>query len=150
MHKPPAEQPPPTPNAGEPIWEMVREDMRQRDHVGLKRYRTRLQAHNGRDALRDAYEEALDLCVYLRQEIEERLDLRKEIARLEAILDAPQTVFFTDGRAPTENERHLLNLLSWRKSEIARLKADLLEVGRTITAQSEALRGRAEKEGTQS
>lgn len=31
-----------------------------------------LQPHNGRDALRDAYEESLDLVCYLRQAIEER------------------------------------------------------------------------------
>jgi hypothetical protein len=31
-----------------------------------------LRAHNGRDALVDAYQEALDLCVYLRQVIQER------------------------------------------------------------------------------
>jgi hypothetical protein len=31
-----------------------------------------LQAFNGRDALRDAYEEALDLACYLRQAIAER------------------------------------------------------------------------------
>jgi hypothetical protein len=31
-----------------------------------------LQAHNGRNALIDAYQEALDLVVYLRQAIEEQ------------------------------------------------------------------------------
>ena len=66
------EQPQPIPNDGPAIWDLVIEDMRQRDRVGLERYRTRLQAHNGRDALRDAYEECLDLCVYLRQAIAER------------------------------------------------------------------------------
>jgi hypothetical protein len=65
-------QPLPTPNSGRPIWELVIEDMRRRDAVGRQRYGTPLQAHNGRDALLDAYEEALDLCVYLRQVIEER------------------------------------------------------------------------------
>ena len=67
-----SEQPDPTPNASRPIWELVIEDMHARDHVGRQRYGTPLQAHNGRDVLRDAYEEALDLCVYLRQAIEER------------------------------------------------------------------------------
>ena len=36
------------------------------------KYGVGLQPHNGRDVLRDAYEEALDLCVYLRQAIFER------------------------------------------------------------------------------
>lgn len=68
----PTDQPEPIPNASRPIWELVIEDMRDRDHVGRVRYGTPLQAHNGRDALVDAYQEALDLCVYLRQAIEER------------------------------------------------------------------------------
>lgn len=66
------DQPPPQLNTSTPIWELVIADMRERDHVGRQRYGTLLQAHNGRDALRDAYEEALDLAVYLRQAIEER------------------------------------------------------------------------------
>ena len=64
-------QPAPKPNAGTPIWELVIADMRERDRIGRKRYGTPLQAHNGRDALQDAYEEILDTAVYLRQAIEE-------------------------------------------------------------------------------
>lgn len=56
----------------QPIWELVIEDMRARDTLGRERYGVPLSANNGRDALRDAYEEALDLAVYLRQAIAER------------------------------------------------------------------------------
>jgi cytochrome c1 len=70
-------QPAPTPNAGRPIWDMVVDDMRERDHIGRAQYLTPLQAGNGRDALMDAYQEALDLVVYLRQAIEERATERK-------------------------------------------------------------------------
>ncbi len=42
-------------------------DIEARKEIGLKRYGTLLQAFNGRDALLDAYQEALDLCQYLRQ-----------------------------------------------------------------------------------
>lgn len=66
------EQPPPVPNASVPIAELVLVDVRARRDLGLKRYSTYLQANNGRDALRDAYEEALDLVMYLRQALEER------------------------------------------------------------------------------
>lgn len=66
------EQPAPVPNDRPAVWDLVIEDMRARDALGRARYGTRLQAGNGRDALRDAYEEALDLAVYLRQAIEER------------------------------------------------------------------------------
>lgn len=59
-------------NTNEPVWSLVIKDMMVRDHMGYKKYGTRLQPFNGRDALVDAYQEALDLCVYLRQAIEER------------------------------------------------------------------------------
>lgn len=65
-------QPAPVANNSQPIWELVIADMHERDQVGRERYGTPLQAHNGRDALIDAYQEALDLVVYLRQLIEER------------------------------------------------------------------------------
>jgi hypothetical protein len=65
-------QPDPTPNALPAVWDLVQQDMRQRDQEGRARYGTPLQPHNGRDALRDAYEEALDLAVYLRQALYER------------------------------------------------------------------------------
>lgn len=65
-------QPQPIPSNTVPIWELVIEDMNARDRLGRERCSTPLQANNGRDALVDAYQEALDLCVYLRQAIEER------------------------------------------------------------------------------
>jgi hypothetical protein len=51
---------------------MVMRDMESRDQVGRKRYGVQLQPHNGRDALRDLYEELLDAVVYARQAIYER------------------------------------------------------------------------------
>jgi hypothetical protein len=65
-------EPDPQPNESPPIWDLVIEDMRERDHEGRRKYGTPLQAFNGRDPLIDAYQEALDLAVYLRQAIEER------------------------------------------------------------------------------
>jgi hypothetical protein len=65
-------QPAPAKADGPPIWDLVIADMKARDHVGRERYGRPLQAGNGRDALVDAYQEALDLAVYLRQAIEER------------------------------------------------------------------------------
>lgn len=67
-----ADQPPPTPNKRSSIQSLVRADLEEREQVGVERYGTPLQAHNGRDALIDAYQEALDLACYLRQAIEER------------------------------------------------------------------------------
>jgi hypothetical protein len=65
-------QPKPVPNDQPSIQGLVRADLEQREQIGIARYGTPLQAHNGRDALRDAYEEALDLACYLRHAIEER------------------------------------------------------------------------------
>lgn len=66
------QQPAPVANDRPAVWPMVIKDMEARDAVGRQRYGTPLQPHNGRDALRDAYEEALDLCAYLRQAMMER------------------------------------------------------------------------------
>ena len=66
------EQPAPVPNGHRPVWSLVIDDMLARDRLGRERYSTPLQPMNGRDALVDAYQECLDLCVYLRQAIEER------------------------------------------------------------------------------
>ena len=66
------DQPPPRPNDGPAVWDLVIADMQERDGVGRERYGTPLQPNNGRDALKDAYAEALDLVVYLRQAIYER------------------------------------------------------------------------------
>lgn len=87
-------EPPPKPNAEPAVWPEVIEDllaaandwrpeskgnldkivgdMRDRDAFGRAKYGTPLQPFNGRDALADAYQEQLDLCVYLRQSIMER------------------------------------------------------------------------------
>lgn len=65
-------QPKPKKNQLKPIWELVIEDMKKRDEFGRKKHKTPLQPFNGRSALIDAYQEALDLVVYLRQAIEEK------------------------------------------------------------------------------
>lgn len=65
-------EPAPIHNSSRPITLMVIEDLLSRDRLGWERYGMPLQAGNGRDALMDAYQEALDLCQYLRQAIEER------------------------------------------------------------------------------
>jgi len=63
------EQVDPEPNSNPAIWSLVIQDMRDKDKNGFLKYGTRLQGFNGRSALRDAYQEALDLAVYLRQKI---------------------------------------------------------------------------------
>lgn len=65
-------QPDPIPNGNTPIADLVIADLRVRKAEGYQRYGTPLQARNGRDALRDLYEELLDAAQYARQMIEER------------------------------------------------------------------------------
>lgn len=83
-----SEQVDPTPNASRPVWELVIDDMQARDHAGRAKYGTPLQAHNGRDQLRDAYEEALDLAVYLRAAMIERDRLVADLASARQVCDS--------------------------------------------------------------
>jgi hypothetical protein len=72
----PGDQPLPVAHDGAIVQDAVCADIQQRKQIGIQRYGTPLQAGNGRDSLRDAYEEALDLACYLRQAIEERDQLK--------------------------------------------------------------------------
>lgn len=65
-------QPDPVNNVNVAIWDLVVSDMRDRDNTGRERYGTPLQGFNGRDALIDAYQEALDLVIFLRGAINQR------------------------------------------------------------------------------
>lgn len=64
-------QPMPAGNKRVYVQRLVQQDIEDRLEFGIGKYGTGLQAFNGRDALEDAYQEALDLCCYLRQLIEE-------------------------------------------------------------------------------
>ncbi len=65
-------QPNPIINDNPPIHIMVVKDFEDRAEFGKSKYGTYLQADNGRDTLKDAYQEALDLCQYLRSMIYKR------------------------------------------------------------------------------
>lgn len=77
------DQPPPVGNDRPAIQDLVLADIAERKRIGIERYGKALQPHNGRDALVDAYQEVLDLAMYVRQEIEEREDHRAEGAAVE-------------------------------------------------------------------
>lgn len=68
-------QPKPRKNKSKPIVDLVIRDMKARKALGKKRYGTFLQANNGRNGLQDAYEEALDLAIYIKQVLEEDTNL---------------------------------------------------------------------------
>lgn len=52
---------------GQDVTSAVMADLEVRRAFGSEKYGTPLLTHNGRDALVDAYQEALDLCLYLKQ-----------------------------------------------------------------------------------
>lgn len=65
-------QPAPVVNDSVPVSDQVQQYLQRRKEFGMAKYGTPLQAHNGRDALIDAFEEATDLVQYLAQAIIER------------------------------------------------------------------------------
>ncbi len=68
-----AATPQPPPHSGKvTVIDYVMADISQRATAGVIKHGMPLQTHNGRDALWDAYQEAMDLCMYLRQAILER------------------------------------------------------------------------------
>lgn len=67
-----APQPPPGKGSAISTSALVAADMFERHAAGLNKYGVAHQHDNGRDHLIDAYQEALDLCIYLRAEIERR------------------------------------------------------------------------------
>jgi hypothetical protein len=68
-----ASKPQPKPQPGKmDVADIVLLDIQARIEMGLQKYGTKLQAFNDRDPLWDAYQEAIDLVMYLRQAILER------------------------------------------------------------------------------
>lgn len=92
------DQPLPVVNTNPVIQGLVRDDLVEREKVGISRYGNGLQAENSRDMLLDAYEEALDLTVYLRGEREERRIRHELTVELTQILER---VFPPEGVAPS-------------------------------------------------
>jgi hypothetical protein len=57
---------------GEPITALVHADLEARTAAGLASYGKPFESHDGRDSLRDLYEEMLDAVQYLRKALYER------------------------------------------------------------------------------
>jgi hypothetical protein len=63
----------PDPQQGEQVVvDVVLSDIRERAETGKRKYGTYLETNNGRNPLWDAYQEAIDLVMYLRQVILEQ------------------------------------------------------------------------------
>jgi hypothetical protein len=84
----PGDQPLPVRNDRRDIQSQVIADIEARREVGIARYGTALQPHNGRDALRDLYEELLDAVMYVRQVMAERSEPIPSVELAEARREA--------------------------------------------------------------
>lgn len=68
-----AAKPEPMPKTGRfEVLPAVIADLNARSIMGKEKYGTVLKTDNGRNALMDAYQESLDLAMYLKQELMER------------------------------------------------------------------------------
>lgn len=54
------------------VFDEVKKDFDKRNAMGWEQYQKELLPDDGRDFLKEAYEEALDLCVYLKGELLKR------------------------------------------------------------------------------
>lgn len=88
------DQPLPEPNGTPHIHNAVADDLMARQKVGIARYGQPLQAGNGRDPSQDAYEEVLDLAVYLKQTNIEMEQMRQELVIAQDRLAAVEQIAF--------------------------------------------------------
>lgn len=93
VRDPDRDQVAPTPNDGPSCHDLVIEDMKERKQHGLRKYDNLLQPFNGRSFVLDAYEEALDLCVYLRGMLEEE--------RAKRAFDCTELIAWADNKPVT-------------------------------------------------
>ncbi len=69
---PETDQPLPVVNDRPFVQDLVIADIEARKALGVRKYGTAPQSGNGRNMLQDAYEEALDLAIYLRGALDEQ------------------------------------------------------------------------------
>lgn len=117
MKQRPGDQPLPVVNDSPDVQSMVIEDIRARREVGIERYGTALQVGNGRDSLRDLYEELLDATCYVRQVIAEKVDpIEVTETALTAVGSAIRGDWSKDGRSVRDLLDDVIELLHGRKT----------------------------------
>lgn len=109
------EQRPPvtTDGSGPAVWDLVIEDMRQRNADGTAKYGTPLRTFNGRDPLTDLYQELLDAVVYCRQEKARRDKLREQDGYTLTVLVAER-----------DEARRIVQSLTAERDDLAKHLAD--------------------------
>lgn len=118
-------QPTPKPNNTQPIHEQVIEDIKRRAEVGKQNYGTYLQVGNGRDSLLDAYEEAQDKALYLKQAILERDDLVMELeAAREEVAELKQGIASANSASQSYYDKIL-----WYQSQVPECDRRMKAIG---------------------
>lgn len=79
------QQPPRNTGSRDNAQDGVIADIEERKQLGLARYGQLLQSFDGRDALRDLYEELLDASIYLKKAIHERERVDRLVATLQSL-----------------------------------------------------------------
>ncbi len=104
-----------------PTVDTVISDLDTRKQMGIKKYGVALQPSNGRDSLQDAYEEVLDLCVYIKNEIRHRESLSADLASARA---ANKSMYERINRLECEAEERERR----HKETIAALRRELADI----------------------
>ena len=116
-------QPKPEPNNTQPIHEQVIEDIKLRAEAGKQNYGTYLQVNNGRDSLLDAYEEAQDLALYLKQAILER-DAKANADAIALAVRALEACAWNVTNHPDGEQQQFQQCAYLAKQALAALKGD--------------------------
>lgn len=95
-------EPPPIRNAQPAVQDLVIADIEARKQVGIEKYGTVLQAFNGRCSTMDAYQESIDMTIYLRQRLVEESSLVNALRDLLDIVD--QAGWTADSRVRAAQE----------------------------------------------
>ena len=94
------------------VWPMVVKDMLERNEEGAKKYNRYLQTDCPDNLLQHAYEEALDLAVYLKTEIEKQKAQSREALEIEKVNNELKRLQQMDG--------HNCNLPGCRQEDLQR------------------------------
>jgi hypothetical protein len=129
-------QPAPTSSARPCAWDVVLGWMRDRDQFGQRKYGVRLQPGNGRDQLKDAIDELLDLIAYLAAEWLERQEAQARATEA-AVQSAIREALL---RVADSVARHVVTRAGWTPDDpcfvvdLRQSEADLLDVVRAAVS----------------
>lgn len=94
------------------VWPLVVKDMLERNEEGAVKYNRYLQTDCPDNMLQHAYEEALDLCVYLKTQIEKQKQEAEKLIEIEKVNNELKRLQQMDGQYS--------NLSGCRKEDIQR------------------------------